>query len=67
MSVVQTKTILKGLIWAAALAAVSFGLVYAFWSVLMNMIYEDQAGIIISGTIGFMLFGLYWKLLSIEI
>jgi hypothetical protein len=65
--VAQTKRILKALLWAAALAAVSWGIVYAFWLVLMNLIYEDKGGIILSGTIGFILFGVYWKLLSIDL
>jgi hypothetical protein len=67
MTVAQTKTIFKYLIWTAALAAVSVGLVYAFWMVLISMLYDDQTKMIISGTVGLVLFGFYWKLLSIDV
>lgn len=65
MQVVQTKTIIKFLVWAAALTAVSFGIVYAFWSLLIGMLYDDQLHMLISGTIGLILFGMYWKILSL--
>lgn len=63
MMVVQTKTAIKYLAWAAALSAVSIGMVYAFWSVLIFMLYDNQLMQGFSAAAGLVMFGLYWWLL----
>jgi len=57
------KTVLKILAWTACLMAVTIGIVYGFWLVLIFMLFHETLHMWLAIAGVFALFSMYWWLI----
>lgn len=57
------KTLLKILVWTTALMAVSIGVIYGFWLVLIFMLFHETLYMWLAMAGEFVLFSMYWWLI----
>jgi hypothetical protein len=57
------KTALKILVWTAALMAVSVGVIYGFWLILIFMLFDETLYMCLAIAGEFLLFSMYWWLI----
>ncbi len=54
------KTAIKILLWTAALMAVSLGVIYGFWLILIFMLFDETLHMCLAIAGEFVLFSMYW-------
>lgn len=57
------KTAFKILAWTAALMAVTLGVVYCFWLILIFMLFQETLHMWLAIAGEFVLFSMYWWLI----